>query len=265
MQTGTSNTPTTFSIFCWNIANPSIKRAEQQAIWLRRQPADVLVLTECKSSEGCLFLERYFRAYGYKVVFPKPEGNEYGVMVVSKHKMISTSFSDNVKYLRFRIASVSLKIPDFPQTFEVIGVYVPSRDSSLVKIERKKRFINSVRYALDRLSPYPYRLFCGDLNVLEPNHIPHYQMFENWEYDLYTALTNYPLVDCFRYLHPEAREYSWVGRTGDGYRYDHSFASPELLPLIRCCYYLHEPQINKLSDHAALITDLALRNVNRRR
>jgi len=248
--------PRSLTLFCWNIANPSLKRAEQQAIWLHKQPAEVLVLTECKSSEGCSFLERYFRAFGYDVVFPKPEGNEYGVLIASRYTLIPTEFSNDIEYLRFRAPSVSLSIPGYPKSFEVIGVYVPSRDSSPVKTERKKRFINSLRCALERLRPYPFRLFCGDLNVIEPNHVPRYHVFEDWEYDLYTSLTDYPLRDCFRYLHPEAREYSWVGRTGDGYRYDHCFASPELLPVIRSCYYVHEPQISRLSDHAALITEM---------
>jgi len=53
-----------FSLFCWNISNPSLERAGQQAQWLRKRPEDIFVLTETKKSEGCLFLERYFQAFG---------------------------------------------------------------------------------------------------------------------------------------------------------------------------------------------------------
>ena len=72
------------SAFCSNIANPSIERAGQQAEWLRRRKENILVLTEAKQSQGCMFLERISQAYGYNVNLPKPEGNEYGVMIGSK-------------------------------------------------------------------------------------------------------------------------------------------------------------------------------------
>lgn len=43
-----------------------------------------------------------------------------------------------------------------------------------------------------------------------------------------------------------------VGRTGDGYRYDHAFCSHSLRDLITDCGYLHQPREQKLSDHSAL-------------
>ena len=52
--------------------------------------------------------------------------------------------------------------------------------------------------------------------------------------------------------HPQDAEYSWVGRTGDGYRYDHAFCSRSLRDLITACGYLHQPRQDKLSDHSAL-------------
>lgn len=247
-----------FTFFCWNIGNPSLKRAGKQAVWLRKQSTDVFVLTECKLSEGCLFLEKYFRAYGYQVVFPKPEGNEYGVLIASKHPIIPTEFSACVNYLRARV--VSVKVPYFADGLEIICVYVPSRDSSYEKKEKKKRFLNSLIGALETSPTFPYRIFCGDLNILEPDHIPHYSIFEDWEYDFYRALAKYQLSDAFRHFYPKTQEYSWVGRKGDGYRYDHCFVSLDLLHLVRDCYYLHEPRIEKLSDHSALITEFVLRS-----
>ena len=260
MERQNVNSPTTFVLFCWNIGNPSLERAGKQASWLRKQLADVLVLTECKLSKGCLFLEKYFQAYRYQVVFPKPDGKEYGVLIASKHQIVSTGFSAQVDYLRSRVVSVSVKVPYFADGFEIIGIYVPSRDSSYEKKDRKKRFLNSLLGALETTPTSPYRIFCGDFNILEPDHVPHYSIFENWEYDFYRALAKYQLHDAFRHLNPKTQEYSWVGRKGDGYRYDHCFVSLDLLSLVRDCYYLHEPRAEKLSDHSALITEFILRS-----
>ena len=102
-------------------------------------------------------------------------------------------------------------------------------------------------------------MFLGDLNVLEPDHQPRYPFFAPFEYDFYRALgAEHGLTDAFRHLHPAAAEYSWVGRTGDGYRYDHAFCSGSLAPTINSCRYLHEPRHDGLSDHSALTTGLML-------
>ena len=66
------------------------------------------------------------------------------------------------------------------------------------------------------------------------------------------------LTDAFRHLHPTAAEYSWVGRTGDGYRLDHAFCSARLAPASSGCRYLHEPRADGLSDHSALTADLTM-------
>lgn len=244
-----------FSLFCWNIANPSLERATKQAEWLRKRPEDVLVLTEAKHSEGCMFLERYFQAYGYSVIFPKPEGKEFSVIIVSRYVLIPSNFSTKVNYLQARVASVKLNFLN--NDLEIIATYVPSRDSSKEKIEKKKRFLNGLTNALEAFSKSSMRIFCGDLNILEPDHVPHYPFFEEWEYSFYRSLAgNYQFKDAFRHLYPLAQEYSWVGRTGGGYRYDHCFISNNLVPLLRRCYYLHEPRKIKLSDHSALITEM---------
>jgi len=255
-----TNQTISFSLFCWNIANPSVKRAAKQAEWLRRRPEDVLVLTEAKQSKGCVLLERYFQAYGYNVVFPKPEEKEYGVIIVSRHPISSSGFSNYIDFLRSRVASIKLSF--LSEELEIIGVYVPSRDSSREKIDKKKRFLESLSNALKIAPRCSMRIFCGDLNILEPNHIPHYPFFEEWEYDFYRNLEKYQLKDAFRHLHPSMQEYSWVGHTGDGYRYDHCFVSENLLPLVKKCYYLHEPRKVKLSDHSAIICELNFTSSN---
>lgn len=244
------------SIFCWNIGNPSLQRASRQALWLRQRPEDILVLTETKRSEGCLFFERYFRAYGYNVVFPKPEGNELGVMVISKHVLTPTNFSNHVNYLQAR--AVSAKLDLISGELEIIGIYVPSRDSSHEKIDRKRRFLKNLTGAFETAPRISTRIFCGDLNILESNHVPHYSFFEAWEYDFYENLGKYQLKDAFRHLNSSAQEYSWVGRTGDGYRYDHCFVSDRLLSSLERSYYLHEPRKTRLSDHSALVTELKI-------
>jgi exodeoxyribonuclease III len=242
------------SVLCWNIANPSVERAAKQADWLKNRSETVIVLTETKKSEGCLMLERFFKSFiGWKVVFLKPEENEYGVMIISRHPIQLSWFCQSITYLQSRCVSVKLEVRN--QEIEVIGVYVPSRDSSAEKIEKKKAFLNQLRTTLDSQQNLSKIIFCGDFNILEPNHKPHYSFFEEWEYNFYNIVCS-SLRDAFRHFNPTSLEYSWIGRKGDGYRYDHSFISPDLLPFARNCTYVHEPRLMKLSDHSAVTTTL---------
>jgi exodeoxyribonuclease-3 len=244
------------SSFCWNIGNPSIDRARKQTAWLATQYFDLLLLTECRNSEGCFYIEKYFQNIGYHVMFPKPENNEYGVMVISRLKPEISEFSKHMTFLSDRVKSV--KIPFSGELIEIIVTYVPSRDASVRKKERKKEFLKNLLHCFKNNSTFNNRIFCGDLNILEPDHDPHYSFFENWEYDFYSNLSSFYLKDVYRYFNPTTKDYSWVGRTGDGYRYDHFFASNNLIPKIIACEYIHEPREKRLSDHSGLICRMKL-------
>lgn len=77
-------------------------------------------------------------------------------------------------------------------------------------------------------------------------------------YEFYNWLGDAGYRDAFRLLHPSAAEYSWVGRTGDGYRYDHAFTSAALADQVDACDYVHEPRTARLTDHSGLSLQLAM-------
>jgi len=189
-------------------------------------------------------------------VFPEIEGKEYGAMIISKYPLEESTFSNHISCLPFRAVSARISLPN--GILEIIGLYVPSRDKSMKKIKRKKDFLSNVIQALKSAPVSNFRIILGDFNVLEPNHSPHYSFFEEWEYDFYKNLINNQYQDAFRVMSPITKEYSWVGRTGQGYRYDHCFVSDNLLSTIEKCFYFHKPRKIRLSDHSAIITQLSL-------
>jgi len=243
-----------------NIANPSVERARRQLAWLGGRPEDVFVLTETKASEGCRTLAEAFTTAGYAVVFPEPAAGELGVMIASKFAAEPDPVTNALTYLPSRAAgaNVSTSVGDL----RILAAYAPSRDATPEKTERKKRWLANFTTALTDAGSRPC-LLLGDLNVLEPDHDPHYGFFAPFEYDFYRDLTDRcGLVDAFRHLHPQTTEHSWVGRTGDGYRYDHAHCSTDLATLLRSCEYLHEPRLTRLSDHSALTVCLNLAPVS---
>lgn len=93
----------------------------------------------------------------------------------------------------------------------------------------------------------------GDLNVVGRDHLPRYSAFRAWEYDVFDRIRDLDFVDVFAALHPGVQAHSWIGRTGDGYRYDYVFVSPDLIGVVQGCEYVHEVRDERLSDHAGVL------------
>ncbi|KAB1145086.1 endonuclease/exonuclease/phosphatase [Streptomyces luteolifulvus] len=217
------------------------------------RPEHVLVLTETAPSEGCEFLAAQFWTAGYHVTFPRPERGERGVMIVSRVPIEGSGV--RFGYLPHRAVSVTVATEAGP--LDIIGLYVPSRDATEAKTERKRQFLQEAERVIPR-GTTGARLIIGDFNILEPKHEPRYPFFKPFEYAFYEGLEEAGYVDAFRHLAPTATEYSWVGRTGDGYRYDHAHVSVGLAGAVRGCLYLHEPRTrtDRLTDHSTLAVQL---------
>lgn len=246
-----------FSIFCWNIGNPSLERAKKQADWLLKRLEDVFVLTETKGSDGCNHIKNFFENNGYNVVAQDMKLKDYGTMIINKNVSEKNAFANAIDFLPSRVAAINLNLPQ--GKLEIIGLYVPSRNADAYKIRRKKIFTEKVLSAIKTKDSPDFRIVCGDFNVLEPNHYPHYSFFQDWEYKFYNDLIELEMIDAFRFLNPESREYSWVGRTGDGYRYDHIFVSNNVSQFINKCFYEHNPREIHLSDHSGVILELNIK------
>lgn len=253
-------------IMTLNIGNPSIDRARRQVAWLEERSEDVFVLSETKKSAGCNYIEEYFTQYGfdlltmgsekrYFVYFPKSRTDDLGVMVISKIPIQNTYtiFSEDHIY-RTRFAGCDLVYNN--KHLRIIGIYVPSRDGSEKKITRKKGFcVDTAKHikTLENLST----VICGDFNIIDRGHKPSYTTFLDWEYSFYDFFGKEGYLDAFKHCYPDKQEYSWVGRTDGGYRYDYFFVSEMLKHNIADCSYLHETRTESLTDHSAVILKLS--------
>lgn len=102
-------------------------------------------------------------------------------------------------------------------------------------------------------------LVLGDLNVLEPDHVPTHANFGTWEYDFYRSFAEHGFIDAYRHLHPSGTDHSWFGRrSGAGYRFDHIFCSVGHADALTGCWYDHQPRELGLSDHSALFATVLL-------
>ena len=254
-------------ILSLNIGNPSIDRAKIQAKWLEDRQEDIFVLTETKNSEGCLYIADYFLQFGYdlltlntnkryNVFFPESKTGDLGVMIISKLP-IKNSYSifeeDNIYFSRFAGCDIEF----YGSNIHLIGLYVPSRDRSIEKIARKKSFCVDVAKYIKNINDEKACVICGDLNILERSHIPHYSTFFDWEYAFYDFFNKNNFIDTFKLCNPNAIEYSWVGRTNDGYRYDYCFVSKKMESNLIKSYYIHETR-KSFTDHSAIKVEIEI-------
>jgi exodeoxyribonuclease-3 len=251
------------SLITVNVGAPSLDRAKRQLRWLAARPEEALVLTETKATAGSQFLVEAFTAAGYAVTFPEHAPGELGVMIVSKLRTAPDPLGAALDYLPARAAGVVLDTTDGP--LRVVGAYVPSRDATAEKTDRKKTWIQRFGRALDATASSAPLLLLGDLNVLEPSHTPaHRGQFAPFEYAFYSGLTDrHGLLDLFRHLHPDRVEHSWARRADLGYRYDHAHGSRALTEVLTACEYVHETREltadgNRLTDHSGLAVRLSL-------
>ena len=219
------------------------------AVYLLDLAPDLLVLTETRANKGTEQLLAALEAAGYDSLAPEPPtAGERGVAVLGR-----------VPPSRPRQSALPHRLVGAEAGgTRLLAVYVPSRDASRSKIERKRRFLEQMTEVVRTSAGSGRVVLMGDLNIIGRDHEPRYSMFRTWEYDALSQLTALGLVDAFAEMHPGAQAHSWIGRTGNGYRFDYVFVTRDLMGSVRGCEYLQEPRERGLSDHAALLLTLAV-------
>lgn len=245
----------TLRLLTLNISGPSVARAQLLADYLLEVDADVVVLTETRSNAGTQALLDWCRTQGYFVMGELPASSrERGVAVIRRIGPDRQPLAAQVD-LPHRLLIDDL---DDEIGLRLVAAYVPSRDASLPKIERKRTFLGQMSAALRVVAEDTRVVFMGDLNIVGRTHMPRYPVFKAWEYEALDDIGAIGLTDVFAEMNPGVQAYSWIGRTGSGYRYDYAFVSPDLVDAVKSCEYLHAPRERGITDHAAVLLTLGL-------
>jgi exodeoxyribonuclease-3 len=239
----------------FNIGAASETRAGAILRWLRSRRDDVIVLTETSGGSGTDLLARGLQSSGYAVRHT-PAERERGVLIASKLP-IALDLSDELNVtLPYRASA--LVLGSGATRMLVIGVYIPSRDRSDVKVSRKAAFVSSLLNGLHAL-PASLRdrlVLAGDYNVVARDHEPRLPGFFPWEYEMHDKLNGLGLRPAHELKSMPDHPHSWIGRTGLRYLYDYVHLGTGLHHAVERCAYLHGPRERRLSDHAALAVRL---------
>lgn len=246
--------PQDIRILAWNLQSPSLDRARQQADWLLNSEADIFLLTEATPSKGSYHLISKVESLGFKVFYSTPREDKYFTAICVRE------FSAQDLDLRIKLFPSRLKgirLVTSAGEIQLIGIYGPTswKNKSESYMKQRKDFQTQVLELLSAIKPSSHLIIGGDLNVLEPTHIPQVPGFEDTSF--YTRLVDMGLVDIFRKFYPTEREYSWSSVERVGCRFDHYFVSEGLVKTIKECKYDHGPRFQRLSDHSAMWLKLA--------
>jgi exodeoxyribonuclease III len=248
-------------VVSWNVQRAGPERARRQVRWLAGAAgADVAVLTEVANAPGGDALVAALGAEGFATVVPPAAAGAHLVVLAARGTLAPLA-GPHLPVFPQRCVTAVATVRG--QRAAVIGVYVPSRGPRARRNEDKRAFQDALRAGLPPiLAGLPAGapvVLTGDLNVVEPGHVPRLPVFGAWEYAFYEHFAaEHGLVDAYRALHPDQVAHSWYGRAGIGYRLDHAFVGSEHLPRLRGCAYRQRPRLAGLSDHAALALMLDL-------
>lgn len=223
-----------------NICNGGGRRVQSIVDWVAGKRADVIVLSEWRSSESGMLLTRLLEEIGYSSVqLSRLHSTSNGLLVAAKEPFVFESQtpaeSDRGELLFVQLRSgVHLLASYFPQG------------------RNKELFFKRCVAAAGEGATNPF-LIIGDLNTglndldVEGNGTKFYCA------DLFAALPASGLVDLWRLQNGERRDWSWRSRI-NGFRIDHAFANEAFRnryhPVL--CWLDHEPRIRRLTDHSAI-------------
>ncbi|MBN1273041.1 MAG: exodeoxyribonuclease III [Candidatus Aminicenantes bacterium] len=238
--------------------------------WLdhRGHDLDVLCFQEIKTVEETFPFED-FKNLGYQCfVFGQKTYNGVAICSQQSLKEVRSGLEIPSWDEQARVQTAS-----FP-SFHLINIYAPHGGlEGDAKHEYKQDWYNTlISFLNERFSPEDALILAGDFNVARTDkdlYAP--DLLEGTigtlpeEREIFEKLLKWGLVDVFRHLHPEAKQFTWWDYIGgaiwrdQGMRIDYVLASSSILPHIReieVDIWPRRRRDPKPSDHAPVIFSL---------
>jgi exonuclease III len=210
--------------------------------------ADVVALTEYRSVPGAVLGEA-MRGLGLPALeTTSPTGRQDGIAIFSRTPL---------RVVRCEERWLEVDLPGYGFHLAVLHIMAAGSLPGDAATVAKKRFwdavIESAKNGVDRPA-----LLAGDWNTGAHRIDETGRTFVCA--DRFAGLSALGWTDVWRHHHPGATEWTWHtkrnGVRGNGFRIDHAFATPSLLPRIASCRYSHKERDAGMSDHSMVIVDV---------
>lgn len=241
-------------LLAWNILHGGSRRMPEIALALLDQAADVIVISEYRSTMGGQ-LRALLREHGWEHQrCTEPARGKNGMLLASRVPFLPPP-PDHVEPAdppvdgRWLHAEVASPDPAMPSV-HVIGVHAPDGHGD--------RTLQTAywRYLIDtakRLRDKPCVLL-GDFNTGRHKADEEGKTFRCTS--LLGLLSTYGYADAWRLLHPQTREYTWFSHKGGGFRIDAAYISAPLAGTLRVASHAHALRESGVSDHAPVVIQI---------
>ena len=228
-------------LFTLNIRQGGGTRTGRLLEWLALIELDIAVLTEFRRGDSGDQIARGLGSQGLRyLASPESPPGLNSSLIASrfplKERVIETSPSDS-----HRVVSVEV------EGIELAGVYFAQKNE-------KQTLYQALGAASGGLLK-GQSLIMGDFNTGIRGVDETGESF--YAEECFISLLDQGWIDSWRSRHPTKTEFSWYSRKGSGFRIDHALASPTLDERISSARYEHSVREAGLSDHSALVVEVA--------
>lgn len=229
-----------FRLLSWNIRQGGGSRVDSIVAEIAGSESHVVVLSEFRNNARGEAIIKGLKAAGY-TQFLKSEAarNENSVLIASQLPFAGLTFATKVSAYHHAMTCAEF------EAFDIYGLYLPHK--------KKHTWFDVILENIEREKP---AILVGDFNTGK-NYIDQAKN-SFWYTDKLEAMESMGYVDAFRHVHGDVREFSWYSHQGNGYRYDHTYVHPGLLPLVSDCRYQHRARESNLSDHSPMVLELKI-------
>ena len=228
-------------IITWNARHGGGRRATAFAETLASLSPDVGVITEYRNGPAGAQIKNGLEYAGLN----------YFSSILTPAKLNTVLLCSRTPFEERRLDSLGEEthrcIWALAQGINILGFYFPQN--------REKAAVFDSICQLDPSVLKEQSLLIGDLNTGRHFLDERAKTFHCAEY--FDRLEDIGWIDAWRSRNEEAKEFSWFSNAGNGFRIDHAFVSSGLNRRIKSVAYNHSVRESGLSDHSALIVDLA--------
>jgi|SRR5690554_7007250 len=230
------------TIGTWNLRHGGGSRINQILnIISENKNIDILVLTEFRNNQNKSIIENELRKQNYQFIETLEVSSRLNsVLIASKTQFDEVESFQSLDIHYQRILRVKAK------GLNIYGCYFPGKN---LKKEVFEFLISEIKNKGKENT-----IITGDINTgkhfIDENGATFYHS------DYLEKFEKLGLVDAWRKVNGEKREYTWFSNAGNGFRLDHFFIDENLSDKIVNCEYKHRYREEKISDHSMMILEL---------
>jgi exodeoxyribonuclease III len=238
------------TLLTWNIRQGSGARISHIVEEIAAHDPDVIALTAYRATSGNeLRTALADRGWTY-FESTAPEANESGVAVFSR-TAICAHPSPGVRWL-------DVELPEYGFALTVLRIMAAGSGKSHPLSIEKGRFWDTVVQAAEARLGEPW-LMAGQWNTGAQRIDETGKTYVCSEQFLKLSAMGW--TDLWRHHNPGPTEWTWYstlkgGVRGNGFRVDHAFATPSLLPRVSTCRYSHRERDAGVSDHSIVMVEI---------